>query len=805
MRELQLLLFILVAVLAVIVSCDTTNSDFDESIPEVYSLTTQVVPQGGGKVQPDLGKFKVNETFDIEAIPAEGYVFERWEGDLTGNTNPESIVIDDDKNITARFSLRNYPLKIIISGEGSVIEVIESRSSEDENIQDSHQKVMSGHLQIEGDSLTFSQIRAGAVTQKQRVNPKLQSTTSATVRLKAVPEEGWYFDQWEGDLTGNVNPEVITVDDEKNVTAVFLQEDTEGFSIRINIIGEGEVNKNPDRAFFNDGDAITLTANPDQGWSFIEWQGDLSGSENSKTVIIEESLNVTALFEETDDPAMKINRQPSGTRAGNAISPAPKIMLTDGLGNPLQGVNISVSLNDNSFTTESDTTARTDGDGVATFDKLIIETAFPDYILTFDADEPDVSNISSNPFGVVSALGDPSNSSAKVPDGVAGAETVISITVQDRYGNVITDSADQIVVEISGANSETPSISEMTSPSEYSTNYTPVNTGIDKVSIELDGVPIDGSPFESDVTSANADASNSTATVPDGRAGEVTTISILLKDRFGNLVSNAAGQLSVEVGGANSASPGVSETNSPGKYRARYTPETIGTDRVSIQIGNEPIDDSPFDSDIAAASADPSITVVSAEPNVLTVGDISVITVQLRDRFENPIGGLAENDFEISFTGDASVGTISETSTSGNYEFEVTTTTSGVVNLSVSATGVTLNDTPAVTFEPGEPDELVIITQPENTRSGERIAGPPTVQVMDEFGNVIPGVDVSVKEESRVQFVEGSLTVTTNQSGIATFDNLVINRILGSFRLVFSVEGIPDAISVDFQVNPFLP
>lgn len=903
MRELQLLLFILVSALAFLAGCDTTDSSFDESIPEVYSLTTRVMPEGGGRVNPDFGDFEVNTSLEIEAIPAEGYVFERWEGDLNGNTNPESVVIDDDKNITARFSPRDYPLNITISGEGSVIEVVESRPSDDENFQGSHQKSMDGNIQVDEDSLYSSEHEAGQDSQNESVNRVSQNMASATVRLKAEPEEGWYFDQWEGDLTGNVNPEVITVDEEKEVTAVFLREDTEGFSIRIYIMGEGEVNKNPDRAFFNDGDEVTLTANPDQGWNFIEWQGDLSGSENSKTVVVEESLNVTALFEETDDPAMKIIRQPSGTRAGTAITPAPQILLSDGLGDPVRGVEISVSLSNNSFTSESNTTVSTDGDGIATFDNLVIETAFSNYILTFDADEPDVSKISSTPFGVVAAPGDPSSSLATVPDGVAGAETMIEISVQDRYGNLIRGIADQIVVEISGANNEAPTVSETNFPGEYSASYTPVNTGIDDVSIELDGVPIAespfessvvsakadatnstatvpdgrageeteitifvkdqfgnsvgnlagelsvevsgansaslsvtesnsageyiasytpersgadqisiqlggapiaGSPFESDVTSAVADASNSSAAVPDGRAGEETTITIVLKDQFGNSVSNAAGELLVDVSGANNASPRASEANTPGEYRASYTPETIGTDRVSIQVENLPIDGSPFESDIVAAAVNPSNSVVSAEPSVLTVGDVSVITVQLRDRFENPIATLTENDFEISITGEVSAGGIGETSISGTYEFEVTTTTSGEAGVSVSANGITLDDTPDISFEPGEPDELIIISQPEDTRSGERIAGPPSVRVQDEFGNVIPGVDVTVSEERGSRFFEGTLTVTTNQSGVATFDDLVLNRIFGTFKLVFSVEGMPDTISEDFQVSPFL-
>ncbi len=903
MRELQVILLLLSA-LALTVSCDTTEPSFDETIPEVYSLRTQVLPEGSGTVEPAEGNFEVNERIAIEAIPFEGYVFQGWEGDIDGNENPESVLLDNDKIITVRFSPRDYPLNITISGEGIVTEVVESRTTEDDSNQGVRQKAKNSTLQPDNDFERSSKSEAHIGTNQQVEKNSSQNTLSTTVRLKAEPEEGWYFSQWEGDLTGDVNPEIITVDEEKEVTAVFLQEETDGYSISVNVIGEGDVNKNPDRTYFNEGDEVTLTANPDQGWSFIEWQGDLTGSENSKTVTIEGDLNVTALFEVSEDPGMIITQQPSGTKAGAAISPAPAIKLTDGLGAPMEGVEIKVSLNENSFTAESSVSVATDNEGIASFNNLIIGTALSGYILMFEADEPGVTDISSNPFGVVAATGEPSNSSAAVPDGVAGMETVISIIVQDSYDNVITGIEGEIEVNISGANSASPPVNKSNSPGEYTASYIPENTGNDEVSIMLDGTPIDGSPFESEVVSSGADASSSTANVSDGTAGEETEITIFVNDQFGNKVSNVAGDLSVDVNGANSASPSVSETNTSGEYKAgyvpehsgkdrisiqlngspieespfesdiasaaadasnstatvsdgtageetevaivlkdqfgnsvsdatdelsveisgansdsppvneldssgeyiaSYTPENSGTDRVSIQLNGTPIDGSPFESEVDAAGVDPSRTVVSAEPDELTVGEVSVVTIELQDSFSNPIGGLSEDDYEITFTGDGSVGRINETSTTGVYEFEATSTTTGDLSLSVSANGTTLNDTPVITFEPGAPDELVIITQPENTQFFQPVAGPPAVLVKDEFENAVPGVEVEVSEERRADFLEGTLTVVTNESGIARFEDLVLNRIGGNFRLIFSAEGAGEIVSDRFQITISVP
>ena len=43
------------------------------------------------------------------------------------------------------------------------------------------------------------------------------------VELNATADAGWTFSAWSGDLTGSTNPESITIDGSKNVTATFTQ------------------------------------------------------------------------------------------------------------------------------------------------------------------------------------------------------------------------------------------------------------------------------------------------------------------------------------------------------------------------------------------------------------------------------------------------------------------------------------------------------------------------------------------------------------------------------------------------------
>jgi hypothetical protein len=47
-----------------------------------------------------------------------------------------------------------------------------------------------------------------------------------TVELTAVPDPGWLFDHWSGDLEGTSNPESLTVVGEMHVTATFVPNPT---------------------------------------------------------------------------------------------------------------------------------------------------------------------------------------------------------------------------------------------------------------------------------------------------------------------------------------------------------------------------------------------------------------------------------------------------------------------------------------------------------------------------------------------------------------------------------------------------
>ena len=60
---------------------------------------------GSGTVSksPDKSVYDHNEQVQLTAAPSNGYQFDRWGGHLTGNSNPETLVMSGDKNVFAYF------------------------------------------------------------------------------------------------------------------------------------------------------------------------------------------------------------------------------------------------------------------------------------------------------------------------------------------------------------------------------------------------------------------------------------------------------------------------------------------------------------------------------------------------------------------------------------------------------------------------------------------------------------------------------------------------------------------------------
>ena len=154
----------------------------EEPIP-TYTLSNTVSPAEAGKItaSPGTSTYPEGTVVTMTAEPNENWVFKQWEGDEASTSNPVQVTMTTNKKLVAVFVKRDYPLTIKIEGEGTVEEKIVTNPS--------------GREYPHG----------------------------TTVELTPKPKEGWEFDGWAGDLTGNEIPKRIAVDKQKNVTAKFKE------------------------------------------------------------------------------------------------------------------------------------------------------------------------------------------------------------------------------------------------------------------------------------------------------------------------------------------------------------------------------------------------------------------------------------------------------------------------------------------------------------------------------------------------------------------------------------------------------
>lgn len=96
----------------------------------------------------------------------------------------------------------------------------------------------------------------------------------------------------EKQQTSTTNPYLFRVNGNSKVTATFAAIE---YDLTVNVMGEGEVKKSPDKTAYSYGEEVTLEALPGPGWSFASWSDGL-GKNPEIVVTIDGDRVVTATF-----------------------------------------------------------------------------------------------------------------------------------------------------------------------------------------------------------------------------------------------------------------------------------------------------------------------------------------------------------------------------------------------------------------------------------------------------------------------------------------------------------------------------
>jgi len=267
MKRLALLLTVITIAISLITACtypmDSQRTATPESPLELCYLTVVVEPSEGGHVRHSGGggegqfRFASGEVVEFMAVPAEGYQFDCWSGDLSGETETPRLVMDGDKQVIAHFSRAETAVGTFA-------------------------------LRVEADPPGGGQVRPESSTYQN----------GEVVSVTAIAAEGYQFDYWRGDLSGESDTSRLVMDGNKQVVAHFSRVEAvpATYTLRVEVDPSGAGYTRPESGEYASGNVVTITAVAAKGYEFDYWSGHLSGVSDISRLVMDGDKRAIAHF-----------------------------------------------------------------------------------------------------------------------------------------------------------------------------------------------------------------------------------------------------------------------------------------------------------------------------------------------------------------------------------------------------------------------------------------------------------------------------------------------------------------------------
>jgi uncharacterized protein YkwD len=335
---------------------------------------------GGSVTTPGEGTFTydVGTMIGLVAIPASGYRFVNWTGDVDSIENVEAasttITVNGNCSITANFehlAPQQFDLatsstaggSVVVPGEGTFtysagtsvsLIAIPTTGYEFVNwtgdvgtIGDANAPsttvTMSGDYSIVANfepilavryNLTITTVGGGWVISPGQGTFAYDAGT--VVGLVALPACGYQFVNWTGNVgtVANVNAAstTITMNGNYSIRANFAAIPASQYSLIISSTAGGWVATPGEGTFVGDaGLVVGLVATPVTGYHFVNWTGNVGTIANvnaaSTTIILNGSYSITANFEAI--PAGEYNLTISSNAGGSVTTPGEGTFIRD--------------------------------------------------------------------------------------------------------------------------------------------------------------------------------------------------------------------------------------------------------------------------------------------------------------------------------------------------------------------------------------------------------------------------------------------------------------------------------------------
>jgi uncharacterized repeat protein (TIGR02543 family) len=282
---------------------DFVFRDAPEDTPSKYNLLTSAA-DGSITLNPPGGSYDPGTVVTVTAVPDSGFLFDSWSGDLTGTTNPTTLVMDANKSITA--NMASY----VLPRTGWVVSASSSNGSPANAIDGNiGTRWSTGSNQTNGQ---WFRIDMGSARTFNRIVLDAGSSAGDYPRgyQVYVSDDGV---TWGSPVASGAGSSGVTTVTFASQTARYIRVTQTGsdsfywWSIHeFNVYGpaftltetspNGSVIFNPPGPTYFAGTIVTVTAVPDSNYAFTGWGGDLSGTTNPSTVTMTGNKSVTANF-----------------------------------------------------------------------------------------------------------------------------------------------------------------------------------------------------------------------------------------------------------------------------------------------------------------------------------------------------------------------------------------------------------------------------------------------------------------------------------------------------------------------------
>ena len=274
------------------------------------TFTVNVTATNGSVTKtPNQATYNSGTNVTLTATANNGYTFSGWSGDVSGSTNPLSVTVNSNKNITANFTLT--PINSVTSrGQNTPNEGVAKLVDGNLNskwldfsaiswVQFSYSSaqvwnqynITSGNDAPERDPKNWTIQGSNDGTSWVTLDTKTNQTWSArnqTNSFTFTNSTSYTYYRW--DISANGSGSIIQASE-----FAFSSGTISNYAITITAIN-GTVSKSPNQATYLSGTTVTLTATANSGYTFSGWSGDASGSNNSLIITMNANKSITAGF-----------------------------------------------------------------------------------------------------------------------------------------------------------------------------------------------------------------------------------------------------------------------------------------------------------------------------------------------------------------------------------------------------------------------------------------------------------------------------------------------------------------------------